>query len=102
MARWNASGLDLVLLGISPIVIHDRGKAARTVKFQHRIIHHVAEPVCYRWPQNAEKHPFRSASGDDETSYAYVIAGLNEHPSREVDRLRRRLRRWCWCWCWCW
>ena len=38
---------------------------------------------------------FGSGSRDDEPADANIIAGLNSHPGREVDGLRR----WRWTWC---
>ena len=53
--------------------------------------------------QCPQEHLFRSASRDDEPADANIITRLNQHPRREVDRLRCRCRcrRWSRRWSWC-
>ena len=63
---------------------------ARPVQFQDRIGQRVGNTrLSQRRSDGPEEHMFRSGSRDDEAADANVVTGLNSHPRREIDGLRR-------------
>ena len=61
------------------------------MQFHHRIGQDIGNARDRR-SNGPEKHVLRGSSRDDESADADIIPGLNPHPSREVDRLRRGRR----------
>ena len=69
------------------------GNGLGPVQFQDRVSQRVWDTeACQGRPNGPEQDMFRSASGDDEAANANVVARLNEHARREVERLRRSWR----------
>ena len=90
---------------VSPVVVGDRDKCApdRAVPAPDQPAH-WGHRTGQRRSNGPQEHMLGSASRDDEAADANIIAGLNSHPSREVEGLRRRSRRGGWGWgewrCW--
>ena len=49
----------------------------------------IGDTELCQGPNGADHHVFRNRSRDDEAADANIIAGLNKHPRREIEGLRR-------------
>ena len=84
-ASWAGSSLQLLFVIVA--------NPARTVQFEHRISQHIGNTdLRQRRSNGPEEHMFGSGSRDDEPADANIVTGLDSHPSREVDGLRRGRR----------
>ena len=83
------------LLGVSPVIVRDRGKAARTVQFEHRISqrHRRYRSCVNEGPMARKSTRFGRVSRNDEAADSDVIARPYSHPGGEVDGLGRRRGR---------
>ena len=82
MGGRDIRGLDLGLLGVSPVIIRDRGKCAWTMELEHWIRERVGNTEAGQRRSNGPNdHAFWNASGNDETADANAVTGQNVDPT---------------------